>query len=276
MRRAVVTSMIVMVSLLVASPAALAGGSWMNVTQVNGQSVPPDLPGGSAWAPVGATVTMQGQFCTGALAAPSSPGPWFAYLSTPGTRTLLGPVEITPPAGGVDCPYVAHTTFVVPDVAPGFYTAQVCNVGCHNGIGDLIGGSFTVASTSLEAVLLGRLDRAQDRANRLADKVRHADAKTARLAETRAELDAARQTLAATQAASDRLVAQRDAALKAREAAVVDASATARTWKVVAGVLAFLMLVTWVAVWVRRRNRLRIKVPDTIEELVSADHPADR
>jgi hypothetical protein len=167
-------------------------------------------------------------------------------------------------------------TFVVPDVAPGFYTAQVCNAGCHNGIGDLIGGSFTVASTGLEALLLGRLDRAQDRANHLADKVRHAEADAARLAETRAELDATRQTLAATQAASSRLEAQRDAALKAREAAVADARATVRTWKITAGLLAFLMLVTWVAVWVRRHNRLRIKVPDTIEGLVSADHPADR
>lgn len=276
MRRTIVTFIVVIVSLVATSPAAVAGGAWIRLTQVDGQPVPTGPSGPPAWAPVGAVVTMQGTFCIGQYPPPST-GSWFAYLSLEGRAPmLLSPVEVTAPVAGADCPFVARTTFTVPDVAAGSYTVQVCNLGCHHGVGDLSGGFFTVASTSLEALLLGRLQQTRVKASRLADRFRRAKADTDHLAVARENLDAARTTLAATQAANDRLVAQRNAALKAREAAEAAIPATARNWKIVASLLAFLMAMTWTVVWVRRRSRVRIRVPDTIEELQSVDHHADR
>jgi len=276
-RRTLVTFIVVMVSLVAAGPAAVAGGAWMRPTQVDGQPVPTDPSGPPAWAPVGAVITMQGTFCTGQLAPPSAPGPWFAYLSPEGRApVLLSPVQITPPAAGADCPFVARTTFRVPDVSPGSYTVQVCNLGCHHGVGDLSGGFFTVASTSLEALLLGQLEQTRVKLSRLADRFRRAKSDTEHLAVARENLDAARTALAAAQAANDRLVAQRDAALKAGQAAEADIRATARNWEIAASLLAIWMAVTWIVVWARRRDTIRIKIPDTIEEIGSAGHPADR
>ncbi len=277
-RRMLVTCFVVMASLAAAAPAALAGGSWIDLREVDGQPVSAGPSAGPAWAPAGAVVTMQGAFCDGQL-APVSAGPWFAYLDPPGrSPMLLAPVEVAA-AGGNGCPYLARTTFVVPEVAPGDYVVHVCDQGCHSGVGDLIGGFLTVASTGFEARLLGRLERYELKIDRLTDGIRAEEVDGERLEAAREARDEALVTLAAIEAANDRLTAQRDAALHGREAAEADVRATdreSRNWRIAAYLLALLVAVTWIVAWVRRRDTIRIKVPDTIEEIESADHRADR
>ena len=143
-------------AIVLASPPASAGGSWLEVVEVsNGALSPPG--GGPAWAAVGATVRMRGGFCSGSQANPSQ-GPWYASLrpGTGGPRTLLGPVEIVTGHNSA-CPWVATVSFVVPAVAAGSYWVDVCDEGCTTGVGDLVGGYFVVASSGSEARLVQRL-----------------------------------------------------------------------------------------------------------------------
>ena len=75
-------------------------------------------------------------------------GPFFAYLtakeewSVPGTGPVrLGELRID--RSGVDTVRV-RLEFAVPEVHPGRYTVVYCNDPCTKGLGDLMGGWFTV------------------------------------------------------------------------------------------------------------------------------------
>ena len=112
-----------------------------------------------AYAGVGSTVTMRSEFSDGQQ-APVRAGPWYAYITPDtdigGDRTepmLLGPVHIADTGG---YPYVATTTFVVPEVPTGSYWVNVCDLGCSHGVGDLDGGTIVLGATGSEAGLFAR------------------------------------------------------------------------------------------------------------------------
>lgn len=121
-----------LVILLVAP--AWAGGSWVQVSP-------------RSWARQGAQIRLSGTFCEGSQ-APVSAGPWFAYLDPQSAPpVLMGRVHIAPNTGN-DCGWRLTATLRVPDVAPGVYWLQVCDRGCTQGVGDLVGaGEFTVVSS---------------------------------------------------------------------------------------------------------------------------------
>ncbi len=142
MRRVPLAMVIAVASLLIAPSAASGGGSWLNGPQDVG---------------VGQTITLHGTFGSGAL-APVSAGPWFGYLvrnydlKGPGEPGFLGAVDIRP-SESIYCCWVASLTFIVPDVPTGSYWVHVCDLGCHTGVGDLIGGRVFIAATAAEARL---------------------------------------------------------------------------------------------------------------------------
>jgi hypothetical protein len=152
MRRVPLALVIVVASLLLAPSAASGGGSWLNG--------PDDVA-------VGQTVTLRGTFGDGAL-APVSAGPWFGYLAHdyelvgPGEPVFLGAVDIRP-SETIYCCWVASLTFTVPDVPAGSYWVRVCDMGCHTGVGDLIGAEVFVAVTAAEARLSHALRDARAR-----------------------------------------------------------------------------------------------------------------
>jgi hypothetical protein len=247
-----------------ASPAN-AGGSWLEIREVDG------VGGGTSWdgwgAP-GSIVTMAGDFCHGQGAAPGS-ATWTAYLRPlegPGRRVEVGPVTISD-AAGRGCLLLARTTFTVPDVAPGPYWVEVCgDPSCSIGVGDLVGGTVTVASTALEAELLRARIEDQDLIAQLARARRHLRTDVHRLEEVVADLqgsvraagedlDASERRAAAAERASDRLESQVDAA---------NARATRLAWTsaVLGGLLVLL-----VAAGTVRRRRARPRIPDTPAEL---------
>ncbi len=267
MRRRLVIVGVLGAILAGASPA-LAGGSWLEVREVDG------VGGGTSWdgwgAP-GSIVTMAGDFCHGQGAAPGS-ATWTAYLRPlegPGRRVEVGPVTISD-AAGRGCLLLARTTFTVPDVAPGPYWIEVCgDPSCSIGVGDLVGGTVTVASTPLEAELLRA--RIEDRGliAHLARARRHLRTDVHRLEEVVADLqgsvravgedlDASERRVAAAERANDRLESQVDAA---------NARATRLAWTSV------VLLVLLVAARTVRRRRARPRIPDTPAELfLEASH----
>jgi hypothetical protein len=133
---------------------ASAGGSWLELRRIEGTGGVSDGAWGG-WASAGSSVFMRGDFCTGQQDDPSA-GPWTAYLrrDPSGQRQPLGPVAIQP-ATGNGCPFSASVTFVVPDVETGMYWVDICaDTRCATGVGDLIGATFAVATTRLEAKAL--------------------------------------------------------------------------------------------------------------------------
>jgi hypothetical protein len=50
-----------------------------------------------------------------------------------------------------------------PDVPAGDYWVHVCDLGCHTGVGDLIGSVIWIGGTQAEALLLHRASRLHDR-----------------------------------------------------------------------------------------------------------------
>jgi len=264
-----------MAGVWLAAPVAQAGGAWIEVTGVDGEPIAPQSPDPS-WAPVGSTVTMRGVVGPGQQPPPTE-GPWFASIDRDGARDIdLGRVAMRRVNGES---WVATLTFVVPRLRHGAYTIRVCDLGCHHGVGDLVGGGLIVASTSAEARLVQRLALLRDRLSALRGDARRGDAARARLDEVLAARDAARVSLDSLRASNQRLTSQRDVALDRRdtaEAEVRSLDREARNWRYAAYVLALVTAVTWTVAAVRRRDTVRIRIPDTIEELDPADDRADR
>jgi hypothetical protein len=240
---------------VIAAPPAAAGGSWLELREVDGVGEASDGPWGG-WAAPGSTVHMAGDFCNGQQAEPSA-GPWSAYLRPDprGPERYLGGVTVADNPGN-GCPFVASISFTVPQVDPGQYWVDVCNdPNCSTGVGDLIGGHFTVASTALEAKLL--VDNASLRL-----KFSRAAKERNRLRARSADLDeAVRVTtdrLEAAEAERDRALGQRDAAIAARatlDESLEDARRAAAIWQAIALVVASALVVA-VTVAIRRRRRV--------------------
>lgn len=114
-------------------------------------------------------------------------GPYYAFLLSserwihapriPDDAVPIGQITTSSPRGGAA---TARITFTVPQIEPGPYTLAFCNVPCtHATLGDLVGGSFSIASTKDEALRREITDRvdgriAQVRAN-LAARIRDAE-----------------------------------------------------------------------------------------------------
>jgi hypothetical protein len=180
--------------LVLATPRlAVAGGSWLE---------------GPEHVAVGETITLTGGFSNGQL-APVSAGPWFAYLARnasggdPAAPLLLGEVDVGP--GGY--PWLASTTFTVPDVPAGDYWVHVCDLGCRTGVGDLIGSMIWIGGTRAEALLLQRASRLHDRLEGVRSRLGVRTAERDELNELRAGQE---RELDAMSARIDDLVGQRE------------------------------------------------------------------
>jgi hypothetical protein len=153
-RRALCVAMTAVALQLVVTPAASGGGATFEFDDdylVIGETV------------TGRTDVWLGATRTGDL----EDGPFHAYLVPQNARypeeglpegaRWLAPVTFEPLRG----PYaMAKVSFVVPDVPAGGYGLMVCNDPCTGaGVGDLVGGWFSVAPSPLEA----RVQRLQDR-----------------------------------------------------------------------------------------------------------------
>jgi hypothetical protein len=153
--RRVATFAVAVFLLVVPVGSASAGGSWIDVT--HGDRVhfgTWDI----AYASAGSIVTMRGAFSSGQQAAVRE-GPWYGYLRPDKEgdqqRTepmLLGGVTIE----GDGYPYVARLSFRVPNVPTGYYWVDVCDLGCRQGVGDLVGGTIVLGATDAEARLFAR------------------------------------------------------------------------------------------------------------------------
>jgi hypothetical protein len=224
--------------ILMVAPAS-AGGS---IARVSPRS----------WARQGAEIRLSGTFCDGAQ-APVSAGPWFAYLDPQSAPpVLMGRVHIAPNTGDY-CQWRLTATLTVPQVAPGGYWLQVCDRGCTEGVGDLMGaGRFTVVSA---ASPISQARRMQDLRTRL-EASRQEETRQERLLE---EVDGELTSAEAEIVSLDRQVdALRRALAKERN----EPSAWFGALLVAAALSA-----VGIAVVIRRR-RPRIVVPDTPAELM--------
>jgi hypothetical protein len=178
-------------ALAMALPAA-AGGSWLETEK--------------KYYPPGDQVTARGTFGPGQLEGQPSDGPYEAYM-VPGFRLFqkpgpvpqyaipIGTIAINPATGNYCC-WVASLTFTVPDVPPGRYTIDYCNVPCTvNGMGDLMGGSFFVGENEEQARLMARIERLERKAEALnltKRDLRKAEARLTEVQERYGRLRAAR------------------------------------------------------------------------------------
>lgn len=98
-------------------------------------------------------------------------GPYHAYLLSsdrwiqppriPDDAVPIGRITTTSPRSGAA---TARLTFTVPPIQPGPYTLTICNLPCTRAtLGDLVGGSFSVASTKEEALRKEITDRMNGR-----------------------------------------------------------------------------------------------------------------
>lgn len=260
MRRRSIFTIAVWVMLVMTAGPASAGGSPLELARRDGRPVDLRAPAWG-WAPIGSRVVFRSAFCDGQQADPAE-GPWFARMRADGGGPVfrLGAVSIQASTGS-GCPYVATLTFRVPEVTHGEYWIEVCDSGCTTGVGDLMGGMLIVAGSRQEAAVIGRLDAILLRYERLNQRYR------AYLAEMRAEHD----RMTELEEARHRLESQRDAALAQREratAAADDARADARDWRLATYAAFALLLAAGMVAMVRRRGTIRIRIPDSPDELL--------
>ena len=224
------------------------------------------------YAGVGSTVTMRSEFSDGQQ-APVSAGPWYAYITLDtdigGDRTepmLLGPVHIADTGG---YPYVATTTFVVPEVPTGSYWVSVCDLGCSHGVGDLGGGTIVLGATGSEARLFAR--------SRILTWIHEGDARTIRHLRVRAgpapfrcHRGPAREI--ATAKAGQRSLPNRRLTPKPMPLETTASSSGAERradrWRLVAGGLLAAFLLLAAVIVMRSRRAGRFVVPDTPAALV--------
>jgi hypothetical protein len=237
--RIVVASVLGVLLAVLATPAS-AGGSIVGVDP-------------RSWARPGSEIQLSGTFCNGAQ-APVSAGPWFAYLDpVTASPILVGKVHIAPNTG-VYCQWRLTATLRVPHVAPGRYWLQVCDRGCTEGVGDLMGaGHFTVVST---APPRGQALQLQEVRARLRDSRREESRQEQMLAELDGALGRAEMTIVALE---DRLEGLRDQLTAERN--------EPPAW-LVAVVISALLVAATIALMTGRRRRSLVRVPDTPAELL--------
>jgi hypothetical protein len=221
----------------------------------------PSMAGGSianveprSWARQGYEIRLSGTFCNGSQ-APVSAGPWFAYLDPrTGPPALVGPVNIAPNTGNY-CQWRLTATLRVPQVAPGAYWIQICDLGCTNGVGDMVGaGPFVVVSS----------ESPRDQALRL-------EAFRARIRVSMRE-----------QARQERMLGELERALTRSEAETVRRGTLADSlrvqlademeehgaWFGAAMASSTLVVAALSVLMIERQRRSRVHVPDTPAELV--------
>lgn len=275
MRRAAAAVLVPVMLVLLAAPA-VAGGSWLTVDPTRSVGAG-DLGGGvwGGWASVGASVVMDGELCLGQGEDPDKLGTWSVFLhpsDAPEDKTLVGTATAESRPGSSSCPWELVARFTVPDVPAGGYVAVACDAACERFPGDLIGGFLEIGPTpalARYAVLVGDLReqvaQQQSTLDQRADKLIRLER------ELRRELRQATAALEQLQERTDLLSSERDAALAQRNAARLAAQGTGdgeAPWRTATAVAAGLLLITWLAVWGRRRHSVRIRVPDTVEELL--------
>lgn len=236
-----------------------------SLAAIVGALATPSLAGGSianveprSWARQGSGIRLSGTFCKGSQ-APVSAGPWFAYLDPRnGPPVLVGPVNIAPNIGNY-CQWRLTATLRVPQVAPGAYWIQICDLGCTNGVGDMVGaGRFVVVSS----------ESPRDQALRL-------EALRARVRVSMRE-----------QARQERMLGELEGSLTRSEAEVVKRGTLAGSLRdqlvdeqnepgawfgaSVASLALVVAALSVLLIWRRRRSRVR--VPDTPAELVEQAH----
>jgi hypothetical protein len=270
-RRSVFGTPFVLAALMAAQPAS-AGGSLIEPNGTRVRNGPWEL----GYAAVGATVTMRGTFSKGQQASVDE-GPWYAYLtsdtSVPARRTepmLLGPVRITQTETHS---YVATAAFVAPAVPTGSYRVDVCNAGCSEGVGDLVGGTIALGATVSEARLFARaqiLRWMHEYDERTIGQLRKEQA------ELRSEGQAAmrRAELATVEVdAAEARASDAAGEVSSLAALLEDANRERDVWRLVAGATLLTCLIV-VIVWaIRSRRRSRVVVPDTPAELVGEADP---
>jgi hypothetical protein len=258
--------------LLLVAPAgsASAGGSWIEV----GRGARARLGAWDvAYASVGSVVTMRGAFSSGQQAAVSE-GPWYAYLRPDANEgeqraepMLLGGVRIDAHDG---YPYVARVTFVVPNVSTGYYWVDVCDLGCTQGVGDLVGGTIVLGATDSEARLFARaliLGWMHDFEVRTIGTLRkQREELQAAIVKAKHVADAA---IGRAEQADDRAA---DAVAQASDerAVVEDAMQQRDLWQLIGG-LSLLALLVAIVLAIASRRRVRDLVPDSPAELIDQD-----
>jgi hypothetical protein len=242
--RIVVASLLAAIIGALATPS-MAGGSIANVEP-------------RSWARQGSEIRLSGTFCNGSQ-APVSAGPWFAYLDPrTGPPVLVGPVNIVPNTGNY-CEWRLTATLHVPQVAPGAYWIQVCDLGCRNGVGDMVGaGPFVVVSS----------ESPRDQALRLE------------------ALRARARVSIGEQARQERLLGELEGSLTRSEAEVVKLGTLARSlrdqlvdeqkelgaWFGAAVACSALVVAALIVLLIWRRRRSWVQVPDTPAELLEQVH----
>lgn len=221
----------------------------------------PAMAGGSiadveprSWARQGSEIRLSGTFCNGSQ-APVSAGPWFAYLDPrTGPPALVGSVHIAPNTGNY-CQWRLTATLRVPQVAPGAYWIQICDLGCTNGVGDMVGAGPLVVVSS---------ESPRDQALRL-------EALRARVRVSMRE-----------QARQERMLGEVERALTRSEAETVTMGTLADSlrvqladekeergaWFGAAMASSALVVAALSVLLIGRRRRSRVRVPDTPAELV--------
>jgi hypothetical protein len=236
--RAIAASILTMVAVLPALPAA-AGGSWVNVSP-------------RSWGRVGSEIRLGGTFCDGQLASVTE-GPWFAYLVAEGQPpVMVGRVHVGPNKGDY-CQWRLKAILRVPAAAPGRYWLQVCDRGCTTGVGDLVGGGwFTVVTSESPRALAIQMQR-------LRDRVRESARGEARREQMLDELGTSLE-----RAETDtRELRQSVAELRVR---LAQEKSSRRSW-LVGAVASGTAAIVFGLVLLRRR-RTTFDVPDTPEELL--------
>jgi hypothetical protein len=242
--RIVVASLLAAIIGALATPS-MAGGSIANVEP-------------RSWARQGSEIRLSGTFCNGSQ-APVSAGSWFAYLDPrTGPPALVGPVNIAPNTGNY-CEWRLTATLRVPQIAPGAYWIQICDLGCTNGVGDLVGaGRFVVVSS----------ESPRDQALRLE------------------ALRARARVSIGEQARQERLLGELEGSLTLSEAEVVKLGTLARSlrdqlvdeqkelgaWFGAAVACSALVVAALIVLLIWRRRRSWVQVPDTPAELLEQVH----
>lgn len=235
-RTIVMTSVLVLLVAL-ADPAS-AGGSWIRVSP-------------RTVVRQGSQIRLAGTFCDGAQ-APVSAGPWFAYLEANGSEPIfVGRIGVRENHGNY-CEWRVRATLRVPFAAPGIYWLQVCDRGCTQGVGDLVGGGRLTVVSSAPVRVQAR------EAQELRAQLREARREELRQAALLDELEAERR------AAEGRIAELREhlggvRRLLASERDEMAASTAVLMTAALSGAV--------IGLSVRRRRRSRVVVPDTPAEL---------
>jgi len=215
---------------------------------------------------------MRAALSSGQQAAVSA-GPWYAYLRPDmngGNRRsepiLLSQVHIE----GSGYPLVASVTFRVPDVGAGYYWVDVCDLGCTQGVGDLVGGTIVLGVTDSEARLFARglifrwmHDFDARRIGALQKQRGQLQAAVSK------EEDAVRAANSRANQASERAT---DALARVEEVqGLLEDTVRQRNLLHLVGGLSLLAFLLAIAAVLVLRRRLRIVVPDSPAELIDQD-----